>query len=218
MDPIQQYYNRLFKAFGPQHWWPGDSRFEMIVGAILTQNAAWTNVEKALVNLKKESLLSPHRIHRTPLKKLAGLIRPSGYFNIKAGRLKNFTEFLFGAYAGDLNRMFRAPWRRLRESLLEVHGIGPETADSILLYAGGKPVFVVDLYTRRVLARHGLIHDKISYEAVQKIFMDRLPARPRLFNEYHALIVRLGKEFCGAKPRCAGCPLEPCLEGETPTF
>lgn len=216
MDPIKQYYNRLSRAFGPQHWWPGDTPFEVIVGAILTQNTAWANVEKAIGNLKKESLLTPRGIHGISVKKLAGLIRPSGYFNIKARRLKNFSGFLFRVYAGDLRLMFRTPWKQLRKELLGVNGIGPETADSILLYAGGLPVFVVDLYTRRVFARHGLVDFKAPYNTIQKVFMDRLPARPRIFNEYHALVVRIGKEFCGAKPKCRACPLEGFLEGKNP--
>lgn len=214
MDPVKRYYRRLFRVFGPQGWWPAETRFEVIAGAILTQNAAWANVEKALANLKRKSLLTPRAIHRLRGTKLAGLIRPSGYFNIKAKRLKSFTAFLFRVYGGNLDTMFRTPWRKLRQELLEVNGIGPETADSILLYAGGLPVFVVDLYTRRVLARHGQIDFRASYEAVQRHFMDRLPPRPRMFNEYHALLVRVGKEYCGARPRCRGCPLEVCLEGK----
>ncbi len=202
-----QVYKRLYTRFGPQHWWPGNSQFEIIVGAILTQNTNWGNVEKAIKNLKRARVLSPKGLIEIPVKKLAKLIRPSGYFNIKAKRLKNFIEFLFKEYQGDLKKMEQQPLTELRQKLLSVNGIGPETADSILLYAFEKPIFVVDAYTKRLLYRHHLIDEDDDYSSVQKIFMGHLKADVKFFNEYHALIVRLGKEICKKKPLCHLCPL-----------
>ena len=209
---LQEYYNSLFAANGPQHWWPGRSRFEVIVGAILTQNTAWTNVERAIVNLRRERLLTPGAVRRVPVERLAQLIHSSGYFRQKAKKLKAFVEFLDVKYAGSLSKMFRAPTTKLRQQLLHVHGVGPETADSILLYAGNHPVFVVDAYTRRILERHGLIVLKSTYEDIRHLFERSLPKDAALFNEYHALIVRTGKDFCTTRaPRCAECPLKPFL-------
>jgi len=212
-DPASAVFDLLFKACGPQHWWPGDTPFEVIVGAILTQNTNWTNVEKAIVNLKREDCLNPGRLHAIKEEDLAELIRPSGYFNIKAKRLKSFTGFLFDSFNGDLDAMFALPLARLRHKLLSVNGIGPETADSILLYAGRYPVFVVDAYTRRIFSRLGLLNEEHTYHQVQAFFQDHLDEDERLFNEYHALIVRHAKEHCRTKPLCEGCPLEafPCL-------
>lgn len=209
---LRQYYNYLFAANGPQHWWPGRSPFEVIVGAILTQNTAWTNVERAIVNLRRGRLLTPRAIRRVPIGRLARLIRSSGYFRQKAKKLKAFVEFLDAEYGGSLSRMFRAPTATLRQRLLGVHGIGPETADSILLYAGNLPVFVADAYTRRILERHGLVALRSSYEDLRQLFERSLPKDVVLFNEFHALIVRTGKDFCrtGA-PRCEQCPLKPFL-------
>jgi len=205
-------YKTLYEAYGPQHWWPGDTPFEMMAGAVLTQNTAWTNVEKAIANLKKSRLLSLSRLHNAPGKRLASLIRPSGYFNIKARRLKSLTAFVVGRYRGSLKRMFADDPRTLREGLLGVNGIGPETADSILLYAANRPYFVVDAYTKRVFSRHGFIADGAGYHEAQRLFMNNLPADVRLYNEYHALIVRIGKERCKkSRPLCAGCPLEKFL-------
>jgi endonuclease-3 related protein len=202
-------YQVLYRTYGPQHWWPGDSAFEMIVGALLTQNTAWVNVEKAIANLRRERLLTFSRLRRVPEAKLASLIRPSGYFNIKAKRLKHLLEFIRCRYAGSLKKMFADDPQALRRKLLGVHGIGPETADCILLYAGEKPFFVVDAYTKRVFSRHGLISDNSEYHAVQKLFTANLPRDARMFNEYHALIVRLGKEYCKKeRPGCNECPLE----------
>lgn len=167
---IRTYYGALFRAWGPQNWWPARSRFEVIVGAFLTQNTAWTNVEKALANLRSARVLSVRGIRGLALSKLEELIRPSGYFRQKAQRLKNFIEFLDGRYAGSLTRMFGSPTPQLREELLELNGVGAETADSILLYAGNHPVFVVDAYTRRVLARHAILPDTASYEEVRGLF------------------------------------------------
>lgn len=201
-------YRRLRTRFGPQGWWPAETPFEVIVGAILTQNTAWGNVERAVANLKAARLLSARGLTRVPRRRLARLIRPSGYFNQKALKLKAFMAFLKREYGGSLAAMGRAPTAALRAKLLAVHGIGPETADSILLYALGRPVFVVDAYTVRVLSRHGLLPPGARYEEAQRFLTARLPRGARLFNEFHALFVRVGKEFCGTRPRCGGCPLE----------
>ncbi len=201
-------YKLLFERFGPRHWWPGDTRLEIIIGAILTQNTAWRNVEKAIKNLKKAGLLNVKALSRVPEKRLAGLIRPSGYYNIKAGRVKSFLKFLNIKYNGSIGRMFRAETAVLREGLLNIKGIGPETADSILLYAGERPVFVVDAYTKRIFSRHGCIDENATYEETQEKFSKSLPRDVRLFNEFHALIVELGKNLCRAKkPLCGKCPI-----------
>ena len=201
-------YNKLYRLYGPQGWWPAKSRLEVIVGAILTQNTAWSNVEKAINNLKAEALVSsPSKLHNADARKLSRLIRPAGYYNVKAARLKNFTKFLFRKYAGSLAKMAKEPTRRLRGELLAVNGIGPETCDSILLYAFARPVFVVDAYTKRIFSRHGLFAPGAAYESVQAVFEDNLPSDEDIFNEYHALIVRLAKVHCGTKARCGNCPL-----------
>ena len=207
-NSLKKAYNKLFKAFGPQRWWPGDTPFEVIVGAILTQNTAWKNVEKAIHNLKKAKVLQPKKMHDLSERELAKLIRPAGYFNIKAKRLKHFLNYLFDRYGGRLDRMFRKRTDALRRELLSVNGIGPETADSILLYAGNHPVFVVDAYTKRIFSRHQIIKADAEYHDVQEIFMKNLPHDIKMFNEYHALIVRIGKDFCrNRKPLCSRCPL-----------
>lgn len=201
-------YDLLYKEFGPRHWWPGDTKLEIIIGAILTQNTAWVNVEKAIRNLKKEKALSVSRLCRIPEKKLAGLIRPSGYYNVKANRVKNFLGFLSVRYKGSIDRMFETDLYKLREELLGVKGIGMETADSILLYAGSKPIFVVDAYTKRLFSRHGFIDEEAGYGEIQSLFMDNLPEDAGLFNEFHALIVELGKSVCKSKqPLCNTCPI-----------
>lgn len=205
---LTQVYQRLYSYFGPQRWWPAKSRFEVVVGAILTQNTAWKNVEKAIANLKKAKLISPQKLYRTKTAKIARLIRPSGYYNIKARRLKNFLKVLFADFKGDLSRMFAERPDELRERLLKIKGIGQETADSILLYAAKKPRFVIDAYTRRFLLRHRLIKDGAAYQKVQSLFEKHLPKRTSLFNEYHALLVRLSKQFCRVKPLCYICPLK----------
>jgi len=203
-----KYYNALFNAYGPQHWWPGRTRFEVIVGAILTQNTSWTNVERAIVELRREKALSPKTLERVPLAHLARLIRSSGYFRQKARKLKAFVHFLRVEYGGSLDKLFATPTAELRQQLLRVHGIGPETADSILLYAGRHPVFVVDAYTRRILERHNLAHGRHSYEEIQQLFEQNLPSNAPLFNEYHALIVHTGKHFCRKRdPDCQHCAL-----------
>lgn len=209
---LKDVFDRLLKAYGPQHWWPAETPFEVIVGAVLTQNTNWTNVEKAIANLKREDLLTPRHLNDIEEAGLAELIRPSGYFNIKAARLKSFISFLFNHFDGDLDLMFALDLKTLRQRLLEVKGIGPETADSILLYAGNYPVFVVDAYTKRIFSRIGLLQKEHTYHQVQEFFMERLEEDRQLFNEYHALIVRLAKEHCRTRPLCGGCPLAelPC--------
>ena len=202
-------YKKLYSFFGPQHWWPAESSFEVIVGAILTQNTSWLNAERAIANLEKRKLLNPHKLYRLSDKRLASLIMPAGYYNIKARRLKNFLIFLFKSYKGKLKNMSLRDTQELRQELLSVNGIGPETADSILLYALDKPVFVVDAYTQRVLLRHRLIRNNASYDEIQNLFMKNLKNKVKLFNEYHALLVRLGKEFClKGRPKCEVCPLD----------
>ncbi len=209
---LRDYFDTLHKALGPQSWWPARTAFEVIVGAILTQNTAWTNVEKAIANLRRERLLTPMALERVPQGKLVRLVRSSGYFRQKAKKLKAFVHFLREEYGGSLKRMFRTPTAELREKLLEVHGIGPETADSILLYAGEHAVFVVDAYTKRMLARHGLIGEKAGYEEIRALFEQNLPRDARVYNEYHALLVMVGKNWCRTKkPLCEACPLQPFL-------
>ena len=205
---LKDIYNTLFKAFGPQHWWPGDTPFEIAVGAILTQNTNWGNVERAINNIKRQKALNAKILHEMPVKDLALLIKPAGYFNVKAKRLKEFLNFLANHYKGSMKKMEAECARSLRQRLLEVKGVGPETADSILLYALNKPVFVVDAYTKRVLHRHKLISEKAAYHEIQGLFHKNLPQDLRLFNEYHALFVRVGKDYCKPKPKCEGCPLK----------
>ena len=206
------YYDALWRAHGPQHWWPGRTRFEVIVGAILTQNTNWSNVERAIAELRREKLLSTDAMERVSLARLARLIRSSGYFRQKARKLKAFVQFLRKEYQGSLGKLFAAPTEKLREQLLAVHGIGPETADSILLYAGNHAVFVVDAYTRRILERHQLADAKDSYEDIRGRFERSLPPSPALFNEYHALIVHTGKHFCRKRePACEQCALKAYL-------
>ena len=209
---LRVYYEVLFAAHGPQHWWPGRTRFEVIVGAILTQNTSWTNVRRAIRNLRAAHLLSPVAIHRVHSMRLAKLLRPSGYFRQKTKTLKSFVNFLYASYAGSLSRLFATPRVVLRNQLLALRGIGPETADSILLYACKHPVFVVDAYTRRILQRHGHAHPKLAYDEIRNMFESALPADHQLFNEFHALIVHTGKHFCHkVNPSCSRCPLSPFL-------
>jgi endonuclease III related protein len=209
---LVQVYQTLFDAFGPQHWWPGDGQFEMIVGAVLVQNTAWKNVKKALDNLRQADLLEPHALYAVPVEELEELIRPAGYFRIKAKRLRSLLRFLVEQYDGSLEAMFHADTATLCEQLLSVHGIGPETADSILLYAGGRPVFVVDTYTHRIFARHGWIGFDADYHAIQDYFQSGLPDDAPLLNEYHALLVHAGKHFCHkSNPNCGECPLASML-------
>ena len=205
---LMHFYDTLRFSLGPSRWWPGESPFEICVGAVLTQNTNWSNVQKAINNLKNRDLLHPEKMASVDEKTLAELIRPSGYFRIKARRLKNLLEFLRLECAYDLSCLSGRDLHQLRDKLLQVKGIGPETADSILLYALEKPSFVVDTYTRRILNRHFLVHEDIDYHELRDFFMDRLPEDVAMYNEYHALLVRTGKEWCRKNnPRCDGCPL-----------
>lgn len=209
---MQDIYRKLLMHFGPQGWWPAQSAFEVIVGAILTQNTNWRNVEQALFRLKKAGLLKPAKLAALGPSRIASLIRPSGYYNVKARRLRGFLEFLRREYGNSLKKLGALEPAVLRSKLLSIDGIGPETADSIALYAFEKPVFVIDAYTRRILARHGFIKESDSYTQVQDMMMRSLRHDVRMFNEYHALLVRLAKEYCRKNnPRCAQCPLEEYL-------
>jgi endonuclease-3 related protein len=238
---IPAYYTALLSRYGPQNWWPAHSRFEVIVGAYLTQNTNWSNVEKAMANLRRARRLSVKAMRAMPLDELETLVRPSGYFRQKARNLKTFIAFLDERYSGSLTRMFAAATAKLRAELLELNGVGPETADSILLYAGNHPVFVVDAYTRRVLLRHGIISEKTSYEEIRAMIehavsssgaeslvaknagsdprhpVSRMSSSARTelaqhYNELHALIVRVGNHYCRAKAICEGCPLQTFLK------
>lgn len=205
---INLIYRKLYSYFGRQHWWPAKTRFEVMVGAILTQNTSWSNVERAINNLKQHRLLGPRKLYRLPQDRLALLIKSVGYYNIKAKRLKEFLKFLFKYYKGSVQQMLPVDTPDLRRQLLSVNGIGPETADSILLYALDKPVFVVDAYTKRILSRHRLIPEGADYDTTQDLFTRNLKKDRRLFNEFHALFVKLGKDIClKSKPRCDICPL-----------
>lgn len=209
---MHAYYEALFAAFGPQHWWPGRTRFEVIVGAILTQNTSWSNVSIAIENLRRNRLLTVSAIASARSSRLQRLIRPSGYFRQKTKTLKAFVRFLQTEYAGSLTQMFKTPTLTLRRQLLDVRGIGPETADCILLYAGKHPVFVVDAYTRRILERHGHSTAKANYEDIRAIFESGLVPDSATYNEFHALIVQVGKRFCRpGVPRCGQCPLNGLL-------
>ena len=201
-------FQTLMAAYGPQHWWPAESPWEVIVGAILTQSAAWRNVEKAIANLKGAGLLDAASIHYASQERLAQLVYPSGYYNAKARKLKAFAQRLQEAHGGDLQRLLALDVPNLRRELLSIHGVGPETADSIMLYAAEKPVFVIDAYTTRIAVRLGLAAPKPPYEDLQALFMSSLPHDAGLFNEYHALLVHLGKGACRKQPLCPDCPLQ----------
>jgi endonuclease-3 related protein len=208
MNKFEEIYILLYDHFGPQGWWPGDSPLEIIIGAVLTQNTNWENVAKAIANLKEAGVLSLPALCALPVDELAQLIKPSGYFNIKAQRLKNLLQMITAQYNGRLDLLLQEDLAHGREVLLAVKGIGPETADSILLYAAKHPIFVVDTYTHRIFSRHHLIAEENDYHSLQEEFHDRLPLQAELYNEYHALIVTLGKEYCKKnKPRCEQCPL-----------
>jgi endonuclease III related protein len=200
-------YAALFSFYGPRSWWPGDSPFEIAVGAILTQNTNWTNVEKAIANLKQHGALCASVLHKMPDHDLAQMIRPAGYYNIKTKRLKAFLHFLMDEYGGDMSCMSETATDRLRRDLLAINGVGQETADSILLYALERPVFVIDAYTKRVMSRHGVLDAGASYEEYQSFFHLYMESDTAVFNEYHALIVSVGRDFCRPRPRCEGCPL-----------
>jgi len=209
---LTEVYRLLLDRYGPQHWWPADAPFEVIVGAILTQSAAWGNVEKAIFNLKQAGALTPVSLRKLPLDKLAELIYPSGYYNAKALKIKSFVDHLGDAHQDSLEKLFSLDVPSLRRELLTIHGIGPETADSIVLYAARKPIFVIDAYTRRILSRLGLSPPRNDYSAFQELFMENLPTEEKLFNEYHALLVRHGKEVCKKLPLCDQC----CLRSACP--
>jgi endonuclease-3 related protein len=204
---LQEIYRRLLERYGPQHWWPAREPFEVITGAILTQSTAWTNVEKAIANLRAAGKLSPTALRKLSEAELAGLIRPCGYYNVKARKLKAFVKWLGEHYNDNLNRVFKNKIEDLRKELLNIYGIGEETADSIMLYAGNKPIFVIDAYTRRIVDRMGLIPSKHDYAGYQKLFTANLAEDVKLFNEYHALLVRHAKEVCRKTPLCQRCCL-----------
>lgn len=208
-------YERLLATFGPQHWWPGESPFEIMVGAVLVQNTAWRNVERAIENLREAGVLQLHALYALAPEELAELIRPAGYYQLKTKRLRNLLKFVVDEFDGSLDDMLSTNLSTLREQLLAIHGIGPETADAILLYAGGLPTFVVDTYAHRILARHGWIEYEADYHQIKDYFESNLPSNAPLFNEYHALLVRVGKDYCKrAGPNCDECPLQ-CMLPES---
>ncbi len=208
-DRLLAIYNRMLAQLGPQHWWPAETPFEVMVGAILTQNTSWKNVERAIDNLKGVGLMSLEALSALPTGLLAEYIRPAGYYNMKAGRLHNLLTFINQHHGGDLQAFLDQPLSACREQLLSIKGIGRETADSILLYAANLPIFVVDTYTHRILVRHQVIDEEFGYEAIQELFMDNLTCDTRLYNEYHALLVRVGNVYCRKNnPHCAACPLQ----------
>jgi len=205
--PLLATYQLLYDRYGPQHWWPAETPLEMIIGAILTQSAAWTNVEKAIHNLKANGALSVEWLRILPQDELARLVHPSGYYNVKARKIRAFVDWLAEEYGGDLDKLFALDNARLRIELLSVHGVGEETADSIILYAAHKPIFVIDAYTRRIIMRLGLAPCEETYAAFQALFMENLLHDEALFNEYHALLVQHGKSVCRKNPLCADCCL-----------
>lgn len=207
-DQLSEIYSLLFEKYGDQNWWPAKTQFEVIVGAVLTQFIAWSNVVKAIDNIEKTGLLDVQKLYECDIELVKELIRPAGFFNRKAVILKAVLAFLVEEYGGDLNKMFQTPLDVLREKLIKVRGIGPETADSILLYAGYKRIFVVDTYTIRVFTRLGLLNGDEKYHEVQAFFMKHIPHEVALYNQFHALIVKLGSNCCsGKKPKCGSCVL-----------
>jgi endonuclease-3 related protein len=215
---LHELYEILLQSFGPQGWWPGETPFEVALGAILTQNTNWRNVARVIEDLKLEGALEARVLREMPDEELARRLKPVGYYNIKAARVKNFLAFFAHRHQDSMASMAAEDLGALRAELLTVKGIGPETADSILLYALLKPSFVVDAYTFRILSRHGLVEESLLYEELRQVFMDHLPARVDFFQEYHALLVRLGKEFCRPRPKCAGCPLFGWPDGGGPVI
>jgi len=205
---LKAMYQAMVARFGHQGWWPADGALETCVGAILTQNTNWQNVVKALANLKAAGGLGVPAMQAMDLSELAELIRPAGYYNVKARRLKNFLAAVHGNWDDDVERFLDRPVGALREDLLAINGIGRETADSIILYAAGKCTFVVDSYTARIMYRHRLIDESADYDQIKELFESNLPDDVELFNDYHAQLVATGKNFCRGEPRCAGCPLE----------
>jgi endonuclease-3 related protein len=216
---LMEMFDLMQNHFGPQNWWPAETALEVMVGAVLTQNTNWKNVEKAIENLKDKDLLSVANLNATPSGELAQLIRPAGYYNIKSKRLKNLMNFIAERYQEDLSMFMEEDTQKLREGLLSVNGVGPETADSILLYAASRPVFVIDAYTYRILYRHGMISEEhATYDVLQDLFMDHLTEDASLFNEFHALIVQTGKHYCKRRPICDHCPLEKWSPGNSVKF
>jgi len=213
-EELMAIYDRLLERFGPQGWWPAETPFEVMVGAVLTQNTAWRNVARAIANLKAAEAMEPSELTGKDVEWIARHIRPAGYYNMKARRLRNLLDYFDQACEGSMETMAARETGELRRGLLQVKGVGPETADSILLYALSRPVFVVDTYTYRVFTRHRLIGEDCGYEELREFFENHLPREVELYNEYHALIVRLGSNFCRSRPRCSGCPLEDMLEYE----
>jgi endonuclease-3 related protein len=209
-------YEALRRRLGPQRWWPASTPFEVAVGAVLTQHTAWSNAARAVAALRARRLLTPSRLAALPIGTLGRIIRPAGTPRVKARRLRALTRFILERVDGRLRRVRTMPLERLRAELLEVPGLGPETADAILLYAAGRPVFVADAYARRVLARHRLIDPRAGYEEVRRWLEAHLPSDPDLFNEFHALLVAVGKSHCHAHPRCEGCALRFDLRGRRP--
>ncbi len=213
---LTMFFDHMARHHGLTHWWPGETPFEICIGAILTQNTAWINVEKAIVNLKRGKLLTPRKLLAADIETLEATLRPSGYFRQKTIRVRLFAQHLVDHYGGSVDRMAKRPLEELRPELLALKGIGPETADDILLYACGKPVFVVDAYTRRIFSRHGLVPHDIKYEDLRAFFERNMDNDVAYFKECHGLIVWTGKDFCKTKPNCTGCPLEPLLKRGQP--
>jgi endonuclease-3 related protein len=208
-------YEKLYLNFGPQDWWPGDSKLEIIIGAILTQVVSWSNVEMAIDNLKDKNLIDIDKLHEIDKNRLAKLIKPSGYYNMKAKKLKSFIDVVVNEYNSNLDDFGKGKREQKRKELLEIYGIGPETADSILLYAFQKPVFVIDTYTKRIFSRINYIEKDISYEKIQALIEKNLESNQELFNEYHALLVNLAKNYCLKRsPLCEECPLNKHYEEE----
>ncbi len=205
---LMEMFHLLLNHFGPLNWWPAETELEMMVGAVLTQNTNWKNVEKAIENLKRRDLISVQSLRSISITDLAKEIRSAGYYNVKAKRMKNLIDFICEQYQADLTLFLKEETGTLREGLLSVNGIGPETADSIMLYAARRPLFVIDAYTHRILSRHGMTDEQATYNELQELFMDRLPDDPELFNEFHALIDRTGNNYCRRKPLCNRCPLK----------
>jgi endonuclease III related protein len=212
MTPVlMEFYHMLRAHFGHRNWWPAKSQFEVCVGAVLTQNTAWKNVAKAIENLETASALDALTIYDLPPAKLAELIRPAGYYNVKAGRLRNFVKHLVEKHGGELNSLFALPLDQLRAELLSINGVGKETADSMILYAARKPIFVVDAYTKRVLVQHSLVSEDADYNSIQELFQDNLPIDEALFNDFHAQFVAVGHHYCKKRPLCDKCPLQTFL-------
>ncbi len=206
-DGLLKMYNAMVGRFGVRNWWPGESPLEICIGAILTQNTSWKNVEKAIGAIKGQGLMEISRLYDIDQGELAEIIRPAGYYNVKAKRLKNFINHVQESFGGALERLFNLNLNRLRKELLSLNGIGPETADSMILYAAGKPIFVVDLYTTRILSRHKFVNDKAPYDEAQALFHERLERDVSLYNDFHAQFVAVGNNFCKPKPKCDDCPL-----------